>query len=198
MVLYRLTVVGGQILGGNKVDMLHNLQLGMVGIQPFWQMSVCHDVYLVHPRRKHLYASEPVLQIVPSSVSGITVINLLMLQRGIVVALFPPFEVVAVNPGDDKIYFFFHILPSFYKDKVFSCCNSLSVLDVSCVGATSILLSFNAFSIPSAMASAEMSVIYPLGLPFIWSTPQKSVHTMGLAKHKASPRVIQKLSCKDG
>ena len=66
------------------------------------------------------------------------------------------------------------------------------------LGLTCIFSAFNACSIPFAMASGVKSVIYPLGLPRIWATPQKSVHTIGLPKHKASPSVMQKLSYRDG
>ena len=51
------------------VAMLDNIQFGCIGIQPFRQMTVSNEMYFVYPRSIFFHASEPILQIIPISVS---------------------------------------------------------------------------------------------------------------------------------
>ena len=101
--LYHIGIECRQILRWNIVRMLHNLQLGMLRVEPQGEMPPCDEVHVVHPWCKLLHTSEPVLQVIPVP-KPVTRIAIVCFLGAVHILLLQPRWVITIHPQNYKIY----------------------------------------------------------------------------------------------
>ncbi len=56
-------VIGREVSWWDELVVMHDLNFGVIGFQPFWNLrSLGHEVYFIHPRGEFFDGSQAVFQ----------------------------------------------------------------------------------------------------------------------------------------